>query len=108
MKVIVLAGGFGTRLSEYTESIPKPMVTVGGKPLLWHIMNTYAFYGHKDFYLALGYKAEIIKIRIKKYTEETRPLSDYYSLNYSEYYNVINGNQEIEMIQEDILKIVKK
>ena len=53
-------------------------------------------------------KAEIIKIRIKKYTEETRPLSDYYSLNYSEYYNVINGNQEIEMIQEDILKIVKK
>jgi adenylate kinase family enzyme len=53
-------------------------------------------------------KAEIIKIRIKKYTEETRPLSDYYSLNYSENYNVINGNQEIEMIQEDILKIVKK
>ena len=53
-------------------------------------------------------KEEIIKIRIKKYAEETRPLSDYYSLNYSENYNVINGNQEIEMIQEDILKIVKK
>ncbi len=61
MKVIILAGGFGTRLSEYTESIPKPMVTVGGKPILWHIMNTYAKYGYIDFHVALGYKAELIK-----------------------------------------------
>lgn len=61
MKVIILAGGFGTRLSEYTDSIPKPMVSVGGKPILWHIMNTYAKFGHKDFYIALGYKAEVIK-----------------------------------------------
>jgi len=61
VKVIILAGGFGTRLSEYTESIPKPMVTVGGRPILWHIMRSYAHFGHKDFYLALGYKAEIIK-----------------------------------------------
>jgi glucose-1-phosphate cytidylyltransferase len=61
MKVIILAGGFGTRLSEYTDLIPKPMVTIGGKPILWHIMQRFAYYGHKDFYLALGYKAEIIK-----------------------------------------------
>ena len=61
MKVIILAGGFGTRLSEYTETLPKPMVTIGGKPILWHIMKSYAHYGHKDFYLALGYKAEVIK-----------------------------------------------
>ena len=61
MKVIILAGGFGTRLSEYTETIPKPMVTVGGKPILWHIMRSYAYFGHKDFYLALGYKSEVIK-----------------------------------------------
>lgn len=61
MKVIILAGGFGTRLSEYTETIPKPMVTVGGRPILWHIMKTYASFGHTDFYLALGYKAEMIK-----------------------------------------------
>ena len=61
MKVIILAGGFGTRLSEYTESIPKPMVPVGGKPILWHIMKTYAHFGHNDFYVALGYKAEVIK-----------------------------------------------
>jgi glucose-1-phosphate cytidylyltransferase len=61
MKVILLAGGFGTRLSEYTDLIPKPMVSVGGKPILWHIMNIYARFGHKDFYVALGYKSEIIK-----------------------------------------------
>lgn len=61
MKVILLAGGFGSRLSEYTEAIPKPMVAVGGRPIVWHIMRTYAHFGHKDFYLALGYRAEIIK-----------------------------------------------
>lgn len=61
MKVIILAGGFGTRLSEYTDLIPKPMVSIGGKPILWHIMQTYASFGHKDFYIALGYKADIIK-----------------------------------------------
>jgi glucose-1-phosphate cytidylyltransferase len=61
MKIILLAGGFGTRLSEYTEAVPKPMVTVGGRPILWHIMRTYAHFGHKDFYVALGYKAELIK-----------------------------------------------
>ena len=61
MKVILLAGGFGTRLSEYTESLPKPMVRIGRKPILWHIMKTFAHFGHKDFYIALGYKAEVIK-----------------------------------------------
>ena len=61
MKVIILAGGFGTRLSEYTDVIPKPMVTIGGRPILWHVMKTYAHFGYKDFYLALGYKSEVIK-----------------------------------------------
>ena len=61
MKVILLAGGFGSRLAEYTEVIPKPMVPIGGKPILWHIMKTYASFGHKDFYVALGYKAAVIK-----------------------------------------------
>ena len=61
MKVIILAGGFGTRLGEFTEMIPKPMVTIGGRPILWHIMRHYAGYGHKDYHLALGYKAEMVK-----------------------------------------------
>ena len=61
MNVVLLAGGYGTRLNEYTEVIPKPMIKVGGKPILWHIMQTYANFGHKDFYVALGYKAEVIK-----------------------------------------------
>lgn len=61
MKVVLLAGGFGTRLAEYTDVVPKPMVPVGGKPILWHIMKTFAHFGHKDFYVALGYKAAVIK-----------------------------------------------
>jgi glucose-1-phosphate cytidylyltransferase len=61
MKVILLAGGFGTRLAEYTELIPKPMVPIGGRPILWHIMRSYAKFNHKDFFVALGYKAEVIK-----------------------------------------------
>ena len=61
LKTIILAGGFGTRLSEYTESIPKPMVTIGGRPIVWHIMNFYSYYSYNQFYLALGYKAEYIK-----------------------------------------------
>lgn len=61
MKVIILAGGLGTRLSEYTKLIPKPMVEIGGKPILWHIMNHYARYGYNDFIIALGYKGDVIK-----------------------------------------------
>ncbi|MFA4955756.1 MAG: glucose-1-phosphate cytidylyltransferase [Candidatus Methanoperedens sp.] len=61
MKTVILAGGFGTRLSEYTDIIPKPMVEIGGQPILWHIMNIYAHYGYKDFVIALGYKGEVIK-----------------------------------------------
>jgi glucose-1-phosphate cytidylyltransferase len=66
MKVVILAGGFGTRLSEYTKTIPKPMIDIGGKPMLLHIMQSYAKYGFKDFYIALGYKGIIIKKFFKK------------------------------------------
>lgn len=61
MKVIILCGGQGTRLKEETEFKPKPMVLVGGKPIIWHIMKIYSYYGFNDFILALGYKAEYIK-----------------------------------------------
>lgn len=61
MKVIILCGGVGTRLKEETEFRPKPMVLVGGKPIIWHIMKLYSHYGYREFILALGYKAEYIK-----------------------------------------------
>jgi glucose-1-phosphate cytidylyltransferase len=61
LKTVILAGGFGTRLSEYTENIPKPMVNIGNRPMIWHIMNLYSNYGFKDFVLALGYKSDFIK-----------------------------------------------
>ena len=77
MKVVILAGGHGTRLGEYTESIPKPMVTIGGMPILWHIMNTYAKFEHKDFYIALGYKAEVVK----EYFLNYRSLNSDFTIN---------------------------
>ena len=61
MKVVILAGGMGTRLSEETQLRPKPMIEIGGKPILWHIMKIYAAHGIKEFIIALGYKGEMIK-----------------------------------------------
>ena len=61
MKVAILAGGVGSRLSEETQVKPKPMVEIGGRPILWHILKHYAAYGHNDFFIALGYKGEYIK-----------------------------------------------
>ena len=66
MKIVLLAGGLGTRLSEYTATKPKPMVDVGGKPILIHIMKLYAKYGFKEFYVALGYKGKVIRSFFKK------------------------------------------
>ncbi len=75
MKVAILAGGFGTRLAEETEIRPKPMVEIGGKPILWHIMKIYAHYGFKDFVIALGYKGEYIKKYIVDYCSLTNNLT---------------------------------
>tara|TARA_Y100000748_G_scaffold303877_2_gene310630 strand:+ start:431 stop:1201 length:771 start_codon:yes stop_codon:yes gene_type:complete len=61
MKVVILAGGFGTRISEETDLVPKPMIKIGSKPILWHLMSHYAKYGYKEFILALGYKSEVVK-----------------------------------------------
>lgn len=61
MKTIILAGGLGTRLSEMTVAMPKPMIEIGNKPILWHIMNIYSHFGFQDFVVALGYKGEVIK-----------------------------------------------
>ena len=77
MKVILLAGGVGSRLGTHTESLPKPMVKIGGKPIIWHIMQTYAYFGHKDFYIALGYKSEVIKDYFLNY----QALNDNFSID---------------------------
>lgn len=61
MKVVLFCGGLGTRIREYSETIPKPMVPIGSQPILWHIMQYYSHYGHRDFVLCLGYKANVIK-----------------------------------------------
>lgn len=66
MKVVILAGGHGTRIAEYTKTIPKPMIKVGNKPLIYHIMKHYSKYGYKNFYIALGYKGHVIKKYFRK------------------------------------------
>ena len=67
MKVVILAGGYGTRISEYTKTIPKPMIKINGIPLIKYIINHYSSYGHNDFYIALGYKGNVIKRYFKKF-----------------------------------------
>lgn len=75
MKVVILAGGFGTRLSEETRSIPKPMVEIGGKPMLWHIMKIYSHYGFNDFIICLGYKGYVIKDYFSNYFKHNSDLT---------------------------------
>ena len=69
MKVVLFCGGFGMRMREFSEAIPKPMVPIGYRPILWHVMKYYAHYGHKDFILCLGYKADVIKSYFLEYDE---------------------------------------
>lgn len=75
MKVVILAGGKGTRISEYTKSIPKPMIKVGGSPIIIHIMNHYCNFGFKEFYLATGYKSHIIKKYFKNFKKNGEEFS---------------------------------
>ncbi len=82
MKVVILAGGFGTRLTEETENRPKPMVEIGGRPILWHIMKHYAHHGFNEFAVALGYKGDMIK----------RYFLDYAKLNSSFTVNLQSGD----------------
>ena len=61
MKVVLFCGGLGTRIREYSETVPKPMIPIGHQPILWHVMQYYSRYGHQDFVLCLGYKANVVK-----------------------------------------------
>jgi glucose-1-phosphate cytidylyltransferase len=87
--VVILCGGEGTRLSEYTEIRPKPLVEIGGRPILWHIMKHYSHYGFYEFYLALGYKGALIK----KY------FLDFYALNQD--FSVTLKNGQVKTIKEN-------
>jgi glucose-1-phosphate cytidylyltransferase len=92
VNVVILAGGLGTRLAEETETKPKPMVEIGGRPILWHIMKHYAHYGFKDFFIALGYKGDVVK----------RYFLDYYSTNGSMSIDLATGKvQAHEKERED-------
>ena len=95
MKVVILAGGLGTRLSEETKLIPKPMVEIGGKPILWHIMKCYSYYGFNDFIILTGYKSHVIK--------------DYFVHYYQQYSDItvdmINNSVEIHKMQTEPWKV---
>jgi len=91
MKVVLFCGGLGMRLRDYSESIPKPMVNIGYRPILWHVMKYYAHYGHKDFILCLGYRADIIKNYFLNYNE---CLSNDFVLS--------NGGKKIQLLNCDI------
>jgi glucose-1-phosphate cytidylyltransferase len=91
MKVVLFCGGLGMRLRDYDENIPKPMVTIGYRPIIWHLMKYYAHYGHKDFILCLGYKADVIKQYFLDYNE---CLSNDFVLS--------AGNRKVELLNSDI------
>lgn len=92
MKIIILAGGKGTRLSEYTQKIPKPMVPISSKPIIWHIMNYYSKYGFNEFIVALGYKGEIIKEYFYNYSKLNADLT----INLKDGDINYNNNQNID------------
>ena len=101
MKVVILAGGYGTRLSEYTDLIPKPMVKIGRIPILLHIMNIYSYFGHKEFYIATGYKSHIIKKYFNLYLKNKFNIHNKINKNHDEYY-IKKNNWKINLINTGI------
>jgi len=91
MKVVLFCGGMGMRIREYSDLIPKPMVPVGNRPILWNIMKYYAHYGHKDFILCLGHKGEVIKEFFLNYRETS-----------SNNFVLTNGGTNVELLNSDI------
>lgn len=93
MKLVILAGGYGSRLGNLTTSIPKPMVQIGGKPIMWHIMKTYAHYGVKEFIICLGYKGSVIKDYFLHYDSNNNDFTVDLSNNSVAFHN---GHDEVD------------
>jgi len=91
MKVVLFCGGMGMRLRDFSDTVPKPMVPIGYRPILWHVMKYYAHYGHKDFILCLGYKADMIKNYFRNYDE---CLSNDFTLS--------EGGKKLNLLSSDI------
>jgi glucose-1-phosphate cytidylyltransferase len=97
MKVVLFCGGAGMRLRGYVDDVPKPMVQIGTRPLLWHLMKYYAHFGHKDFVLCLGYKGNVIKDYFLKYDESV-----------SNDFVWSQGGKKIDFINRDIDDYVRR
>ena len=95
MKVVILAGGLGTRLSEETRLLPKPMVEIGGKPIIWHIMKLYSYYGFNEFIILSGYKSHIIKEYFVNYYQQYSDIT----------VDMINNSVEIHRTQTELWKV---
>src|SRR3989442_2506391 len=91
MKVVLFCGGLGMRIREYSENVPKPMIPIGYRPIIWHLMKYYAHFGHKDFILCLGYRADIIKDYFLQYNE---CVSNDFTLS--------NGGKAVKLYNSDI------
>ena len=87
MKTVILAGGYGTRIRDVADDIPKPMIPIGPYPILWHIMKTYAHFGHKDFIICLGYKGQVIKDFFLNYEAYTRDFTISFGTGTLTYHN---------------------
>ena len=90
MKVVLFCGGLGMRLRDYSESLPKPMVSIGYRPILWHVMKYYSHFGYKDFILCLGYKADVIKSYFRQYDESVS--NDF----------ILTSGNEVTLLNSDI------
>jgi glucose-1-phosphate cytidylyltransferase len=91
MKVVLFCGGLGLRLREYSEVVPKPMIPIGVRPILWHVMRYYAHFGHREFILCLGYRADAVKDYFLRYSEAT-----------SNDFVLTNGGRSLELLSSDI------
>lgn len=91
MKVVLFCGGLGLRLREYSDVVPKPMIPIGVRPILWHVMRYYAHFGHREFILCLGYKADVIKDYFLRYSEAT-----------SNDFVLTDGGRSLELLSSDI------